>query len=335
MTMNVIDNERMRSASRKITVYASSDAETLCEMVRSELWARAVTNRRVLCERITSLAQPLSDIKKEDVQSILDEMEKAGDVTFGPNGGVAAAPLRIIDAGGGRFRLFGTLPSRLIPNLVLNGTTREILDKSLETVTTLIEKHDGTQLTAERWAGFERVLPAGPEWLRNLDGRLDNEVRDQGFFDSELNGVWMVYRPSISNGSNQSPWKKPAANEEGKLWRGWSNYGWPIHVWSFGGNPTAVKSMRLTSDEANRTTFALCLQAGVPTVFKADAMGADVILRLDTYLPIAEYRYLMVIGTMQNLGGIKKAFRIPLEMWPQVGTILRERLGVTIESTGM
>lgn len=334
MAMKVIDPERMLSVSRESTGYAPPDAKALTEMVRSELWARGVTTRRVLCDRITSLVQPLSNVKKEDVLSVLDEMERTGDVTVGPRGGVAAAPLRIVDAGSGRFRLFGSLPSGLISNVVSVGTGREISENSEETVSALIEQYGGVQLTVERWAGFDRVLPACPKWLEQLDARLESEAREPGGFDNELNGIWMVYRPLVTNGGgSKSPWRKPVANEEGNLWRGWSIYGWPINVWTAGRNPTVARYMRLTSDEASRTTFALCLQAGVRTTFKADAMGIDMVISFDTYLPIAEYRYLMTIGAIQDLGGTKRAFRIPLEMWPQVEVKLKERLGVTIEST--
>jgi hypothetical protein len=338
MTMNVIDAERMLSVSRELTGFAPPEAKPLTEMVRSELWARGLTTRRVLSERIISLARPLSEVKKEDVQAILDEMERTGDLTAGPRGGVAAAPLRVVKAGNGRFCLFGTLPNRFVPGVTLVGTVREISDHSDEMVASLIEQFGGMQLSVERWAGFDRVLPAGPEWLKYLDARLDSEACKQGVFDGELNGDWMVYRPSIANGgngSNPSPWKKSSTNEEGKLWRGWSMYGWPINVWTVGGSPTDVQSMRIMSDEATRTTFALSAQTSVPIVCKADAAGTDIVVRFDSYLPMAEYRYLLTIGVMQDLGGIKRAFRIPLEIWPQVGNKLRERLGVTIEPTGM
>ena len=335
MAMNVIDAERMRSVSRELTGSAPFDVDALTEMVRNELWARGVTTRRTLCERIALLTRPLSDVKKEDVHSVLDEMERTGDVTFGPRGGLAAAPLRIVDAGNGHFRLFGTLPSRLVPNITSSGTARELSDNSMETVTALIKQYGGAKLSSARWAGFDRVLPAGPEWLEQIDTRMDYEAREKGIFDSELNGIWMAYRPSTTTAGTQSPWRKPAAHDDATLWRGWSIYGWPIHVWTSGGNPTESQSMRMTSDEATRTTFALSVQAGLPIIFKADALGADVVLRFETYLPRAEYRYLMIVGAMQNLGGSKRAFRIPQENWSHVGTTLRARLGVTIESTGM
>ncbi len=334
MAMNVIDAERMRSVSRELTGHIPFDADALTEMVRNELWARGVTTRRVLCERIASLARPLSDVKKDDVRSVLDEMERIGEVTFGPRGGLAVAPLRIVDAGNGHFRLFGTLPSRLVPNATSVGMARGLSDNSTETVAALMKQYGGVKLSPARWAGFDRVLPAGPEWLKQIEGRMEYDACDKGTVDGELNGIWMAYRPATTNGGAQSPWRKPAVHEVANLWRGWSIYGWPIHVWTSGGNPTESPSVRLTSDEANRTTFALCLRAGIPPIFQAEALGADVVLRFETYLPRAEYRYLMIVGVMQNLGGSKRAFRIPQENWTQVGTTLRERLGVTIDATG-
>ena len=331
MTINVIDSERMKQVSRELTGYAHYDSATVTELVRNELWARGTTSRRGLCDRIVSLMQPLSDLKKDDVQAVLDEMERIGDVTYGPRGTLAVSPLRVVVAGNGRFRLFGTLPSRLVQNISASGITRELTDNSEVAVHSLMDLYGGVQLSAERWAGFDRVQPAGPDWLKSLDFRIDDEAREPGAFEGELNSIWMTCRPT----SNQSPWKKPIGDDGGKFWRAWTKFGRPIHVWTSGGNPISSPAMQLTSDEANRTTFAVCMQSSFPVVFNVEAMGADVILRFDAFLPVAEYRYLIVIGEMQELAGSKKAFRIPLEDWLKVGAKLRDRLGVTITSAGM
>lgn len=331
MAMNVINSERMRQISIDLTGNAPFDPATVTELIRNELWARGVTSRRVICDRIVSLMQPLLDLKKDDVQATLDEMDRTGDITFGPRGTLAVSPLRIVDAGNGRYRLFGTLPSRLVSNLCQSGVNRELFDNSKEKIASLIEQYGGIQLSAERWAGFERVPPVGPDWLKSLDSRMADEACELGSLERELNSIWMVCRPS----HNQPPWKKPVGNDGGKLWQAWTRFKLPIHVWTEGASPDSSLAMRLTSDEANRTVFALCQQKGFPIVFKADSMGSHMTLRFDSFLPVAEYRYLMIFGEMQNLAGSKKAFRIPLEVWPNVSTTLRERLGVTITSSGM
>ena len=61
---------------------------------------------------------------------------------------------------------------------------------------------------------------------------------------------------------------------------------------------------------------------------------AEIILRIELFLPSAEYRFLLAVGMVQGAVEGAKIFRIPLEVWPQVEKLLRERLGVTFETTG-
>lgn len=335
MAMNLIDNERLRIVCRDFTGHAHSDAGAIAELARNELWARKVVTRRTLLDRIVTLAQPLVEVEKEVIQGILDEMEKNGDITTGPRGALAAAPLRVVSAGDGRYRIFGTLPNRFFPATKLVGTVREITDDAGDQIAELLCQYGGVKLSAERWAGFDRVQPAGPDWLKCLDARLESEACEPALFDNEVNGTWMVFRPIVDTGKSSSRWKKPAENDDGRQWKGWSYYGWPIHLWTGGGSPSKVPSLRLTSDEAARTTFALAMDACSPIVIRANVIGTDVALSCETFLPIAEYRYLITIGEVQDVVETKRAFKVPLEIWPQVDAKLKERLGVIIEGTGV
>lgn len=332
MALQLIETERVREIAKSNSL---NETERLYELIRAELWARGVTTRRLLCERVVSLTWPQTTLNKEMVQNAIEEMARSGDVTVGSMGGVAAAPLRIVHNGAGRFRLFGTLPTRLMNNLLLTGNARELLDNTGEIAQELFSQYGGVLLTAEQWAGFDRVLAANEEWLDQLAGRIEIESSPPGRFDEEVNHSWMGFRLSTSTGTKKNLWKKPAANnDEVHLWRGWSIYGWPIYLWTAGGSPSECPSLRLTSDEGNRTIFALARRAGYKMTLKAETMMAEIILRIELFLPSAEYRFLLAVGMVQGAVEGAKIFRIPLEVWPQVEKLLRERLGVTFETTG-
>lgn len=336
--MNLVDNRYLQEVYRKYTGRMSTDFTSLTEMLRHELWARGIASRHSLCDRIAALVRPLADVSIDTVRGIIDEMERTGDLTIGPRGAVAAAPLRIVSCGGERYRLFGTLPSRYLLDYFTQinpvGTARELITDSIEAMNALLAKYGGMHLSAERWAGFDRVLPAGIAWLEQLDFRLDNEAENPGVFDSEVMDTWMVFRPVSGKGKGQSPWKKPLANDDARLWRGWSLYGWPISLWTPGGSPSTLQSIHLTSDEAARTAFSLAIEAGKPIVIRIDVAGPATMLYLETFLPSAEYRYLMTMGELQDTVGSQRVFRIPLEAWPNVEMTLRKRLGIATESIG-
>jgi hypothetical protein len=338
MTINLVDSVVLQEVYRKYSGGMPTEILSLTEMLRQELWALGISTRRSLCSRIAGLVQPLAKVSMDTVREVLDEMGRSGDVTIGPKGAVAAAPLRVVDCGGNRFRLFGTLPNRYILDYItlINpvGTARELVPDSAVAIDTLLEKFGGVSLTPERWAGFESVLPAGTDWLEHLDFRLDHEAENPGAFDSQVNDTWMVYRPAGAKGKGNSSWKKSLAADDGKLWRGWSPYGWPIFVWTSGGSPGSLPSLRLTSDESSRTVFSLAMDAGNPIVIQVNATGPAAMIFLDVFLPSAEYRYLMTLGELTNTSGSQRVFRIPPEAWPGVENVLRERLQVTIENKG-
>ena len=337
--MNLVDNGYLQEVYRKYAGRMSIDVTSLTEMLRHELWARGITSRRSLCDRITTLVRPLANVSIDTVRDIIVEMERSGDLTIGPKGAVAAAPLRIVSCGGDRYRLFGTLPNRYLLDYFTQitpvGTARELMTDSVDAMDALLAKYGGVYLSAERWAGFDRVLPAGTAWLEQLGFRLDNEAENPGVFDSQVRDTWMVFRPVSGKGKGQNPWKKPLANDDGRLWRGWSLYGWPISLWTSGGSPRTLQSIHLTSDEAARTAFSLTIEAGKPIVIRIDVTGPAAMMYLEAFFPSAEYRYLMTMGELQDTAGSQRVFRIPFETWPDVEVTLRKRLGVTIENTGI
>jgi len=336
MAMNTINIEQLREACQNYIGCLPPDEGALAEMLRCELWARKVTVRRFLCNGIISSVQPLGSLSIGDVNTALDEMDLAGGITTGARGKVAATPLRVVNIGKRRLRIFGTLPTRLIrdcfPDVLSVGMVREVRIDNDHQIRSFLDQYGGLLLTLERWAGFECTLSAGPEWLELLGDNLDTNGISPGSYDEKLVGEWYVYSPATQHKKKQGgQWNKSGSADSGRLWRGWSSYNRPMYFWTEGGNPSSVRSARLSRDESARTLFSLSLEANAPIELSIRPLGTHMILELDAYLPLAEYRYLVTISDHQEIRDTQRSFSIPIEFWPNVESKLRERLGVVFK----
>lgn len=337
--MRIIDDEQIRQASIEHIGGVPPEEDVLVEMIRCELWAQNTVPSKTLCRQVANLSHPISVIMPDSIRELLEEMERAGDVITGPRGMVASAPIRIVPNGEGRYRLFGTLPDRLLKNRVESilkiGTTRELYCNAKERIDDLLNQYGGILLDPDRWAGLDRDPQASAEWIEQLDASFDyTDIYGPGNLDEEVNETWFEYKQIKSKGKKTNYWKKSDSADSGKLWRGWSLHGWPIYLWTLGGCPSSVKSIRLNQDEAARAVFSLARVIGPPVVFFKESLSSHVALYYDTFLPFAEYRYLMTMGEHIKLADKQRVFNIPADTWPIVEKKLRERLGVEFETKG-
>jgi hypothetical protein len=77
---------------QSLGIPSTSPEGLVAELLRSELTARGVSGRRSLCDRIIQLLQPTGAVSRDFVKDILLSLEKAGDISGGPNGQIAATP---------------------------------------------------------------------------------------------------------------------------------------------------------------------------------------------------------------------------------------------------
>ena len=315
----------------------STVAEVTAEAIRTELQARGVANRRSLCLRVSDLLKPVVDAPIEEVRQRLESLEKAGDVTAGGGGFVAAAPLRAVEIGGGDFRVFGTVPSRWLEDRL---GTRLRPESRGRTATVSMEGEfraafggiGGLVLTPERWAGLDKKLPAGSAWLAEISADLENAGSEGGMALSVPDAEWRAYVPEESGESAGSRWKKAEIAERSRLWRTAgevpSSY---IYMWTSGGPPLGVRSLHLSGDDSLRTQFSMDMAAGCRRVFPVRREGERAIVEIAAWIPAAEYRYLAVTGVALISDDRSRRFAFSTTVWPQVATILRERLGIDFD----
>ena len=304
----------------------------LGELLRAELSALRISTRRSLADRVRSRLLAVADVPVEAVREVIEALEDIGDVTSGPGGYVAAAPLRAVRAGAERYLLRGSLPTRYLATALQVTPLVESLGRSVRVehgsagdFETRVVAMQGVVLSAGRWSGLERAPVADAIWLAELQRRQAATHRPPSV-DSDSVGQWRVYAPEASSATQGKRWQAEA--EQGSLWRAWATGGWPVFVWTSGARPGSSEDLRFTGDEACRTMFALDRQAQAPLLASWLESGTTTELRFPGRLPATEFRYLTTLGDYLGTDHGIARFRIPAEEKGALANLLTERLGV-------
>jgi hypothetical protein len=328
------NTEPLHEPARRLFAGEPTGRAGVAEALRCELSARGVAGGRHLCERAHTLLQPLGSLDPALVRDVLDELADRGDVTAGPRGLVAASPLRAVRVSEEQVAVYGTCPTwRLRQELAGVGLTPGLTRRCQFTaaqagvVTDAVARLGGLVLSPGRWTGLDRVPAAGPEWVEELGYRLQEAPAAPGSIDEGLAAPWQAYRAEAGAEQRQR-WRAARGNDApARLWRARDEYGWWRHAWTAGGSPSASPFVRLSRDEACRTSFSLDRAAGKGlglTVRRGDGV---VDLEADAFFPLAEYRYLVTLGERAEAAGAP-CYRFPAGVWDRVAATLAERLGV-------
>jgi hypothetical protein len=312
----------------------------IAEALRCELSARGVASGRSLCERAQSLLQPLVALDLARIREILQELSASGDVTSGPDGMFATAPLRVVRLSPGRYAFHGTLPtSHLRRSLsskdLENGVSRyaAVAAEREAALADAVSQLGGLVLSPRRWAGLDRVPPAGPEWTEDLNHRLDQDRSPAGALDGSVGTPWQAYLPDVEG----PPWQRwrSADTEDVRpcLWRSRHEYGWWLFAWTAGGSPSSSPHTRLGRDEACRTQFAMDRHAETSLLALIRKGQTEVELEVDAFLPRGEYRYLTTLGKRDESERAPR-YLVPIAAWDEVATTLQERLGLRFAEGG-
>ena len=315
-------------------LYGSSDI--VIETLRSELTARVVSNRLALCKRVKDSVAPIIAAELDSILSQLELLEINGDATRGPRGKVAAAPLRAVKTGPGRYNLYGTLPSTdLLGKMpietfdkLLGSRSITVKNENEERFGHAVSKLSGKVLTPEQWAGLGKREPAGAEWIETLNHRLDQGGKDPGFVRTEFPESWRVYRPEPQNDTQYKRWKKKLGDGEDRLWKCRGFYGRWLYVWTDGRVPDVSSQIKLSTDNALRTMYSLDSVSQLPLQFDCEESDQDVHLAVNALIPVAEYRYITTIGKRIESSGFPFQYRFRLDVWPAARKMLSERLQV-------
>lgn len=324
-------------AARILERYGAGDPVTsdaaLAEVVRAELFALGGTLRRVLASRVAQLLSPLA-ISVDRVTEVIRKLATLGDLSVGPGGEVACAPLRAVKVAEGSWLLIGTLPSPLLASRfggALSGLPRRITGLDGETMATRLDGLSARLVTLDRWAGLDRA-PAVDAWPAELAARLAAADR---YADRAAMVRWEdeeIYTPDPAEPRQYRRWKRRALGEEPALLRARQPGGYHAHAWAkrSGAAGDAVTRVPLSADEARRTTFAVDAGAGAAIALPFLLGDGFAEITLTAALPSAEYRYLIGVGAQAGEGEAQRTYRLDPGMWPAASAQLQLRLGVTM-----
>ncbi len=333
MQLSTLRMDQIRDASVASWGQELDGDAAIAEALRAELWARRTATRRPLCLRVAELMRPLRNVDIETVRRVLGDLERDGDVTVGDRGLLAAAPLRAVDLGTGSYLVAGGPETARLRKLLGGDVSARVglrlVVGTEEAIGAGIEQMGGTMLTPERWAGLDRVPPAGDAWLESLDREYEHDACAVDSLPEEC-GDWRGYLPEDGAVAQRQRWKKPAEGMTAKLWRSRHDAGYWVYVWTSGDSPSDGPHLRLSGDVACRAMFALDRSTGQPVQMRITRSGDSVLLDAGAMLPRAEYRYLITFG--ERCDGAALQYRFPEKSWAKVSSMLASRLGVEIRA---
>lgn len=309
------------------------DGNALAELMRTELIARGTVRRASLIAAIGALLGEARDAHTERVTELLERLEQIGDAVAGRAGLVAAAPLRIVRRGGGRYLVIGTQPTRELER-VLNvrgfsaGVPRAIALPAPEAET--FERAVaaiGAVLTADEWARLHRAAH-GREWLEILEDSDDDPP------ESAVPVDWsqrQVYLANASEPVEARRWVRDPDAKLAGLVRVWRPDRRPTFGWVRTAGTASIR--RLTREEGLRTRFALDLTQNVGTTLQALHDACGVSFACGVWLPSAEYRYLACVADAIERSASGISVRCSHDAWPTVVRVLNERLGLRFASS--
>jgi len=340
MELSLIEKSQLQEITKQYYGDPSSSVSMLAEAIRTEMLARLISSRRALCLRVKETLGPVSDFTFERIKEVLEDLESQGDVTKGPNGYIASTPLRLVDLGDYRYRVHGSWPSRLlraslpITKLVEGVYRFAVIEEGKQIdLSLVVDDLGGLILTPERWAGLDRVLPAGSEWLENLDLQLRVSPRLPGTYDADIIDAWRGYQAQIDT-PHWKRWSAKPVVGSTKLWRAKDKRNQWLYIWTGGGNPTDSNCLRLFPDQAGRTIFSLDAEDSSSVIVNIIEVGALTDLLFDCFLPHAEYRYLITMAEKfeRQEGQSSYCYTVRTSVLSKVKNMLRERLQLNFRS---
>lgn len=314
----------------------------LAEMVRAELLALRVSARHILAERVAARLAPAGGVTPDQVLALLGMLEEVDDVTSGPAGRLAAAPLRVVRLAAGRYLVLGTVPTHLLaaelPALRI-AAAPGVLRRAWasgdvqveEEVEVQMRRVGGRVLDGARWAGD--APRADEAWLAELDMR-SGDLRLDGMDTpmwSSPSSEWQRYAPRAQVPEQHRRWRHVEKEEGTGLLRARQPGGYHAYAWATKGESGALRLLPLRRDEARRTMFALDAASGAPVELVGRRQGDAVVLEVGVALPLAEYRYLLACGERLNWEGFPVRYRMTAADFAGAAAHLRQQLQVRLE----
>ena len=308
---------------------AADDA--IAEVLRAEVTAHGRCRRAATISRALQTLNALVQISKERVSDVCTALEQQGDFSLASGGVLHATPLRAVEIETGVWHIVTSLPLRhlkrhLPGSIQSTGTRRQLVffEADLEAALAAVKGLGGVRMAASTWAGLELTPRADASWLKGLDEQLKWLPKAAGSLEHDGKLDWQALRVNTEG----TRWRR-AAEAPAKLWRARTPWGYLAWAWTgTEGPPSAEPFVSLSSDDANRTVFALARAVEQP-LYVSVVQDADAsILSIRDWLPRAEYRYLSTMAQPLSRESYMNRWSLPVEKEEEVLATLAERLGL-------
>jgi hypothetical protein len=326
MRVTVLTESLAREVFSEALGGIQNESEVAAELLRHEVNARRRSPRHFLISRVCRLAAPAITLDPELVGDVCEDLERQGDIVLADGGLFYPAPARLVALGGGIFRFVCAVPSVRLFAMVegewaCSGVRRDCrLRVSAEHAADVL---GGVVVTSEVWAGFDRFPAADREWIHALDARLAYAPEPPGSLESDEILEWcgLAFAP---RGLQWLP------NESARLWRARHRWiGW-VYAWTSERRPSVQPFVKLGSDGAARAVYALARSSPHPLQAQLAMSASGSLLGIPTWLPLAEYRYLSLVGSCVKRDGTKSQWSVPLSRIDEALSVLSKRLGVAV-----
>ncbi|MEW6732740.1 MAG: hypothetical protein AB1489_15545 [Acidobacteriota bacterium] len=333
MRLTLLDENKVSDILLNSVGINPNDVAGVADLLREEVSARCCCPRYKAIARVSKFIAPIVTINAETISNVCELLERSGDLLLGFGGNLFPTPVRAITLGGGTFRLVSSLSTKRLTALLvgeweIDGITRtcHLESERKDLFMEEIKAVGGVVLSLSTWAGFDRTPPADSQWLSSLERRLQLEAEPAGSLERDEQLVW--------NGcvaiDDNIRWKSDDTGKMAQLWHTRNRWGYWLYAWTQGGSPTFSPFITLRPDEGLRSYFAVARSLGVPLEATLEQQAERTIITLDSWLPVAEYRYLSISASLVQSKKKGKQWLIPNDRISRVLDVLQERLGLII-----
>lgn len=293
----------------------------LAEALRGEVIARTISPRASLLRRVSGRLC-LAEATFSELEKMLDQLIRTGDLLSGTGRRIAPAPVRIIELPDGALVLLGGVTSRDIQarlgEVILGVSPRRLSRNQGIDWRSWLAECGGRWIRVEDWSRLSKT-PPWERWLEQLEARRVQEESDALATDG-----WQTLRCDPKNAL------RPRRFRDGLPSSGWglirrreATYTAYRMVWLERGQ---TRSLRLTQDDARRTYCALAAFAGCPLTYQLEEQDGLVQVRVEPWLPRAEHA---VLNLSNESSGDHPpgAYCFPQARWRALYPALTTRLG--------
>ena len=322
------------------------------ETIIKEVAAAQIISRSVLIKRVLQKLDSIGGISEDQVRRIIQKTEHEGNISSGSGGMIAYAPLRVVKKSSDSFMFVGSLPISYLSeklSVSFDSWTGRVLNLSPNSEQDLIpqvDELDGIMVSAETWAGLERTMKAGKQWLDFINEQsFHTAERSESYYRHLVNETsWQSYLPESKNVYGYRRWQKKdnIKHLDPSLWRvRYNSRNW-VYLWSDIRLIENFQGYPLSYDEAIRTQFSFDKQMNVSQSGKFVSSQNDARwgISLSFRIPKSEYRYISTVAdTIENVTNSEDeisgfVFNIK-ERAEKAQSILTDRLGIKWLETGI